>query len=267
MLTAGLGKTIWGGIQEARGKALQNRNQRPVYDIPGGYYQNEGMFQQLSQEGLPASDLQSMHEMALRGLSQSLSAGTQLGASPNSVNDYYQSYLNNMQEIGLKNSMQRFTNINALAGSREALANQEFIKFGYNQDAPYKDRAQLATQEQTEGVQNISGGIDMGIAAEAGQESRDLYRQQIKNNTVSVSGGPASYTGGHMTNSVGQREMWGSQVPGEFDSWARQFQIESDTRAAARKAVEIGVPSAPNENGYYWRRLANSWYMAPGENK
>ena len=266
MMTAGLGKSIWGGIQLARGAAMAKRNQRPVYDIPDEYYINVGTYEQMAQEGLPASDLDRIHQESMRGLSASLSTGLQLGASANTTNDYYRSYLDNLGEIGIKNSMARFQNINALAGSREALANQEFVQFGYNKDAPYKDRAQLAATEKSEGIQNVAGGIDMGISAIAGQESRDLYKEQINRNNGAMSNetNSAGPTGGR-TTFINQRVRWGAELPGEFDEFAKGFRAESAARAASRELARTGLPSSPNENNYYWRKLADSWWLQPGQ--
>ena len=190
MMGLGVGKAIYGGLQMNRAKKARDQNVRPEYDIPDEFYENESMYEELAQEGLPQDELSRLHQQSMRGLSASLSAGLQMGGSANTVNDYYQSYLDNASDIGLKNSLQRFANINQLANARNAVAEQEFIKFSYNEDAPYKDRAQAATQGQVQGMANLTGGIDTAFSAFAYDKAADTYQDRINTQNKTLGLGP-----------------------------------------------------------------------------
>jgi hypothetical protein len=186
MLGLGLGQTVYGFIQNGKGKQDARRNIRDPYQIPDETYQNVGMMQQLAQEGMPENELNFVHQNALRGLSASLSAGLQVGGDANTVGDYYQNYLDKLTEIGVRSAGMRFSNINNLANAREDLVNQRQIQFGYD-DAKKRDEAQLATIEQQQGMANIFGGINTAATSVVQGENRKLYKDQIDKQNYALS--------------------------------------------------------------------------------
>jgi hypothetical protein len=181
MLTIGMGVAKMGqGIaQNVKANQIQNRNIRPEYEIPEEYYENVAAAEQLAQRGFDEDSLSRQNNMALRGLSATLSAGLQMGMNPNQVGDYYSQYLDQMGDIAVKDIQLKFGNIDRMMQTRDALANQKFIQFGYNEDAPYKDRAQLATTMKQQATQNIMGGIDTAVGGFVAGEQRELYDRQI----------------------------------------------------------------------------------------
>jgi hypothetical protein len=248
---AGIGKLVYGGLQEIAGNRTAAENQRPFYNIPSEIYKNVGTYEELAQRGLPEDTLNQIHQKAVRSLSQSLSTGLQLGADANTVDDYYQSYLNNATDVATRDAMIRFNNINSLAESRRQLADQEFIQFGYNKDAPYKDKAQLAAQEKTQGINNIFGGIDLAASGIANEESRKLYTDRtnaIDKSAYSHSPSTFDVSG----TSIGSVEPKVTTPTTVTDSpWMSRIRVAQSSMA---KGLGVG-------EDYYWNKLANGWHF------
>lgn len=184
---AGLGQLAYGAIQNARAKKQAQMNPRPDYVVPQEYAENLSDAEARAQTGFGDDTLTRMHQNALRGLSASLTAGLQAGAMPNTVNDYYQSYLDNAGEVGMKDSLQRFQNVNSLFAARDQMAQQKFIEFGYNRDAPFKDAAQASSLQGQQSLTTIGQGVSGIINSFANDTARKLYTRQTESNNASLS--------------------------------------------------------------------------------
>lgn len=193
-MLGGLGKAIYGGIKNASGNRMGKNNDRPDYEIPDEVFENVGMFEEMAQGGLPQDELSRLHQNSLRGLTSSLSAGLQMGADASTVGDYYQRYLDANSDLGVKNSLQRFSNLNTLANARNALIEQKFIEFSYDRDQPYKDKAQAAAMQKKEGVEDIFSGADTMLGAYAYGEASRTYQEEIDANNRALSVNPSAAT-------------------------------------------------------------------------
>ena len=175
-----------GGVQVAKGLMqgfkggqLAKENVRPVYEIPEGYKQNLRMYQSLAQSGIGEDAFSHANNKALQGLTASLQTGLITGGDPNAVGDYYYQYLTGMNDLFVKDASQKMQNIANLAKARNDYSEQEQVAFGYNKDAPYKDKAQLASQMKTDGMKEVFGGINTGMNAWGQQQQRDLYKDYL----------------------------------------------------------------------------------------
>lgn len=265
MIGLGLGQTVYGFVQNAKGKQAARRNIRDPYSIPDEAYQNLGMWEQLGQEGMPQNELDFIHQNATRGLSASLSAGLQVGADANSVNDYYQSYLDKLGDIGVRSASMRFSNLNNLANAREQIINQKQIQFGY-EDAKKRDEAQLATMEQQQGMQNIFGGINTAATSVVQGQNRQLYKDQIdkQNQALSLDRNEGVTTGMPQRSYVPSVEM-SSNIPAPgrnidntqvINNWLNRNNLSTNSS---------------DNSSYFWRKYGQEgnlfWWTTPGEHK
>lgn len=267
---AGLAQSAFGFVQKEKGKQRAKMNIREDYKIPNSVYDNLGMWEQMGQRGLPENSLEFINQNAIRGLSQSLSTGLQLGASPNSVNDYYQSYLDKLGEIGVKDAQQRFSNLNNLSNAREALANQQFIKFGFK-DSKWKDEAQLSAMEQTQGMQNIFGGADTALSGIVSGKNRQLYQKQIDYNEKVLGINQPVNTG------VAETVPTAGNIPidpGSFGATSGKFADPYKANGGgyiSNYLKKNGISNTDNNaNEYFWQKYAGEnpqWWLTPGERK
>lgn len=183
----GLGKAAMGAAQYAGSRADKKNNVRPDYEIADEHYENVSMYEQLAQSGYGEDALSRMNNQALRGLSTSLATGLQMGMNTNGVSDYYSNYLAQMGDVATKNIQMQFQHINNLAKAREDLSREKFIEFGYDEDAPYKDRAQAAAAGISQGIGSVIGGLDTAGQGLVAGGQRKLYEKQLDVLTGSLS--------------------------------------------------------------------------------
>lgn len=174
-LAMSAGQGIMGVMQSIQGAKLAKNNKRPVYEIPKGYEQNVRMYQAVAQGGIGEDAFSRANNKALQGLTASLQTGLITGADPNNVGDYYANYLGGMNDLFVKDAGLKLQNISNLAKARMDYAEQQQVEFGYNKDAPYKDKAQLASQLKTQGMQNMFGAANGAINAVGNGQTRKLY--------------------------------------------------------------------------------------------
>lgn len=151
------------------GKDLAASNKRPIYeDDTDKYYQEMlQLYEKNAQYGLDANSMAFATDQNNRGLTRSLNTMLQGGGNPNQVAGLYDEYATNVSRTAAMDSEMRWNKVNAVAGAIDKLAKEQqalkTTEFLYNEDAPYKDTAQLAAAKQQAGEQAFYGSLDTGV--------------------------------------------------------------------------------------------------------
>lgn len=156
--TAGLGM-ISGLVNMGKGRAAARRNVRPVLDQSGLYEDLLSLYEDQAQYGYDASTMQFLTEENQGALTGTLQAMLMAGASPNDVAGAYAGYANQMQKVAADSSDRRWAKIASLTSATDRLFQSQQQEFLYNQDAPYKDKAQAAAAQQNVGQQQFWSGL------------------------------------------------------------------------------------------------------------
>lgn len=120
-------------------------NDRPVLKESGMYNDLVGFFEGQMQYGIDPAALKYATEKNQSGLTASLNTVLQSGGNPNQVNDLYSKFTDSINNLSLADSDRRWQKVNAFSGASDKLFEAKREEFLYNQDAPYKDRAQALT--------------------------------------------------------------------------------------------------------------------------
>jgi hypothetical protein len=187
---AGAGVSMIAGlINMGKGKQAARMNVRPVLDQSGLYEDLLSMYEQQAMYGYDATTMQFLTEENQGALTGTLQAMLMAGASPNDVAGAYSGYANAMQKAAADSSDRRWQKVAALTGATDRLFQSQQQEFLYNQDAPYKDKAQAAAAQQNAGFQQFWGGLTslMGTAQKATTASTS-YADQIANQLEAIFG-------------------------------------------------------------------------------
>jgi len=159
-LVPGAIETIGGLLGIGSGNKMAIGNVRPTYKGSQIWNNLLGRFESESQYGLSQSDLQISQEQQQNALAGTMNTLLLAGADPNTLADAYSTMADSFNQLGIEDSRARWQKVQALAGVTEQLANAKKDEFLYNEDAPYKDRAQASAAKQQAGWQSLLQGAD-----------------------------------------------------------------------------------------------------------
>lgn len=159
-LVTGLYQFGKGIVEEYKGKQEARRTVRPTLDISKPYDNMLGLFENLAQYGLDANALTFSNNQNQNALTASLNTILQSGGDPNAVNQAFQSYAKSTQDLAIEDSTRRWQKVAALSDATDKLSQAKIQEFLYNEDAPFKDKAQLNAAQIQSGGQNQMAGLD-----------------------------------------------------------------------------------------------------------
>lgn len=189
-----------GLVNMAKGKQEARRNVRPILDQSGMYEDLLGLYQQQAEYGYDPSTMQFLTEENQNALTGTLQAMLMAGASPNDVAGAYAGYANQAQKVAADSSDRRWQKIAALTSATDRLFQSEQQEFLYNEDAPYKDKAQAAAARQNMGQQQFWGGLSsLTSTAQKSTAGNNAYSDEIAKQIKAIYGSNKGTEGGGIT--------------------------------------------------------------------
>lgn len=210
LLPFGLGGLLAGSgrNQIKQGQELAARNPRPILNESGIYDNLLGMFEQQAQYGLDKNALQFASTANQQSLSETLNTMLTLGGSPNAVSSAYGAYADSNTKLAEADADRRWQKVQAVAGATDRLFDARREEFLYNEDAPYKDTAQISSNLQQTGYQQEMVGKDFmmssllkGFNEPYGSANQQTPIQQMIEQFKNLFGGNASGSGASASSS------------------------------------------------------------------
>jgi|GEM_PF-1862619 len=179
LLTAGIvvgaGSLAYGaGSSISKNKKAKEREEaagaKPVYNIQEPTLKNQGIAENLAQQGLSDESRMMYEQQANRGLSESIDALLKVGGGVNSVSDLYSTYQDKSADLANLNDQIKFRNQQMLMAQNEKMANELDKQYQLNVLDPWKDEKQAIAELRTIARNDLNVGIAgasnavMGIA-------------------------------------------------------------------------------------------------------
>ena len=187
----GIYQVAHGAHQKNLAKKAAAANQRPAYNIPQYNYDNLSLAESRAGTGLDASSKQYLTDNADRGLSTSLNTILRGGGDANSASSLYDTYLNNLGQVGLMDNQARVANMASLVNQRNRMSDLQDKAWMINTYGPYADKQQQIAQQKAYGQAQEDKGI--GTIASAAESGFNAYNNsQDVNNLGQQKNGRAS---------------------------------------------------------------------------
>lgn len=187
-LLLGAAKGAVGIAQMISGNHLAKNNIRPTYHGADIWKHLLTVMQGQAQFGIDQNSLSFADNSNKDALAGSIDALLKAGGDPNSIAGIYDAYTAATQKLTMADSDRRWAKIQSIADVTGQLANAQKDEFLYNEDAKFKDTAQLAAQKQKNGLSMLFGGLDTIGGALGANQTANLFGD---NNT----GGQANNSG------------------------------------------------------------------------
>ncbi len=180
----GLAKSITGAInnKKAKKEARELEANRPKYQISDLAKKDLSLAEsEVGAGGLSATAENAYNNLNNKQFSASLGAILRGGGSVNNVADVFSANDEGRQRLALLSDQMRLNKIDRLSQSRKQMMEQEDKAFMYNVDAPWKDKAQAASQSRQQAQKDIWGGIDTAAGAAMGFFGNQYNQKQYDN--------------------------------------------------------------------------------------
>lgn len=180
----GLAKTVTGAInnKKAKKEARELEANRPKYQISDLAKKDLSLSEsELAGGGLSATAENAYNNLNNKQFSSSLGAILRGGGSVNNVADVFSANDEGRQRLALLSDQMRLGKIDRLSRARQQMIGEEDKAFMYNIDAPWKDKAQAASQSRQQAQKDIWGGIDT-VAGAGMQYFGQQYNQKQYDN-------------------------------------------------------------------------------------
>lgn len=156
----GAGTQIVSGIKQTKaGNKLAANNKRPDYIIPDEYKDNVELNASQAMNGLDGDSMNYYTNQANRGLSSGIDAILQAGGNVNTIEGLYDRFDDGNLRTAAQNAQLKTQHIASLIDANKEMAGQKTQAWTLNEYEPYKDTAQLASQQKAAGAANLKNGL------------------------------------------------------------------------------------------------------------
>lgn len=167
-LVGGAIKGIAGLFQKHKGNKILANNPRPNYDIPQEVFQNKGIAEQLSANGLPSTQYAQAQQNIQRQQAGAIQAAQTRRGGLGLIGNIQQRTNDATLGLDATNAKMRVANMQGLMNANSKLAGYRDKAFDINKMQPYIQNYNYAMGLKGAGNANIMSGIDTGLSAFAG---------------------------------------------------------------------------------------------------
>lgn len=151
----------------AQAKIQPYKTPQEVYDVLNATQSNAG-------SGFDATTLDYLTNQSDNAFAGSLGTAERLGADPNALSAIFGQKINGIMEIGAQNHQMQMSNFSAYLNALSSVGANDAAEQKSKQDL-LKDQLQQIAQEKQIASQQISQGINAGIAGAANYSMGKLY--------------------------------------------------------------------------------------------
>lgn len=182
-IAAGIGiyKIVDSANKDKKAKQMAAANQRPVYQIPQGEYDNMNLATARASTGLDDSTRQAWQNNADRGMSSAVSAILRGGGDQNATGAVYDNFLSNINSMTLADNAAKINNIKTLMAQRGRLSDEQDKAWMINMYGPFADKQQEIAQLRGASMAEKDQGIGM-VGTAAMTASKSLGDDKTVNN-------------------------------------------------------------------------------------
>jgi len=168
---------------EAEGAAMK----RPFYSIPSEDIINRNIFEQEASGGLTGAEKQYAGEQRERGLSSSLHALSETGASVNEFGELSHIFDDSLKSQSALDAQLHKQNIEMFTKANSDISAQKGIQFGINELQPYESKLKEIQDRRIAAQTNENNAINEGIgAATAAATGINSYLSNKTDNSFSA---------------------------------------------------------------------------------
>lgn len=177
-----VGQAGLGLYQLYKAKQIAKNNIRPEYTPNEQILQNADLAASRANTGLSDASLALATQQNERNLSQILDAILRSGGGTNQISDLYANNSDTLLKLAALDNQLQGQNVNTFMNANAAKGGEYQSAWQINKYAPYADRAQLASNLQSNGFGNIGKGIQTGTNTASNYMIGNFYKGQNQQN-------------------------------------------------------------------------------------